>query len=117
MIEAAIWSTIATGTLLIGMVLAYRNAVSQRWTGLIMAFGVGAILSAAAYQLILGPLFEVQGNYYLVAVGLFAGALTFYFADKWVDNMGGAERMDFRRGTEKRLRDWYFAGVTVGWCA
>ncbi len=98
MLEAAIWSAVATGTLLIGMVLAYRNAVSQRWTGLIMAFGVGAIISAATYQLILGPLIEVKGGYYLVTVGLFAGALTFYFADKWVDNMGGAERMDFDGG-------------------
>jgi ZIP family zinc transporter len=98
MIYAALWSAIATGTLLIGMALAYRNAVSQKWTGLIMAFGVGAIISATAYQLVLGPLYEVKGSYYLVAVGLFAGALTFYFADKWVDNMGGAERMDFDGG-------------------
>ena len=75
MVYAAFWSAIATGTLLIGMVLAYRNAVSQKWTGLIMAFGVGAIISATAYQLILGPLFEVKGNYYLVAVGLFAGVV------------------------------------------
>ena len=98
MIYAAIWSAIATGTLLIGMALAYRNAVSQRWTGLIMAFGVGAIISAATYQLVLGPLLEVKGSYYLVGVGLVAGALTFYFADRWVDNMGGSERMDFDGG-------------------
>lgn len=98
MIYAAFWSAIATGTLLIGMMLAYRNAVNQKWTGLIMAFGVGAIISAAVYQLLLGPLLEVEGNYYLVAVGLFAGALTFYFADKWVDHRGGSERMDFDGG-------------------
>ncbi|MBE2225185.1 MAG: ZIP family zinc transporter [Anaerolineae bacterium] len=98
MIYAVFWSALATGTLLIGMVLAYRNMVSKKWTGLIMAFGVGAIISATTYQLILGPLFEVKGSYYLVAVGLFAGALTFYFADKWVDNMGGADRMDFDGG-------------------
>ena len=96
MLNAIFWSAIATGTLLIGMVLAYRNMVSLRWTGLIMAFGVGAIISAATYQLILSPLFEVDGRYYLVGLGLTAGALTFYFADKWVDNMGGEERMDFK---------------------
>jgi ZIP family zinc transporter len=98
MIYAAFWSAIATGTLLIGMVLAYRKLVSQRWTGLIMAFGVGAIISAAAYQLVLGPLYEVIGSYYQVAVGLFAGALAFYFSDKWVDSLGGADRMDFDGG-------------------
>ncbi len=95
MIYAVLWSAVATGTLLIGMVLAYRNAVSQKWTGLIMAFGVGAIISAATYQLVLGSLLEVQGNYYLVALGLFAGAFTFYFADRWVDSLGGSKRMDF----------------------
>jgi ZIP family zinc transporter len=38
---------------------------------------------------------EVKGNFYVVFLGLAAGALTFYLADKWVDHMGGAERMDF----------------------
>ena len=95
MITAALWSALATGTLLIGMALAYRNAVGPKWTGLIMAFGVGAIISAAVYQLVLGPLIEVKGNFYVVGLGLAAGALTFYLADKWVDHMGGAERMDF----------------------
>jgi ZIP family zinc transporter len=94
-ITAALWSALATGTLLIGMLLAYRNAVGPKWTGLIMAFGVGAIISAAVYQLVLGPLIEVKGNFWVVALGLAGGALTFYLADKWVDHMGGAERMDF----------------------
>ena len=95
MITAMIWSAVATGTLLIGMALAYRNLVGLRWTGLIMAFGAGAIISAAAYQLVLGAVAEEQGSYYLVGLGVAAGALTFYFADRWVDRMGGEDRMDF----------------------
>ena len=95
MITAIFWSALATGTLLIGMALAYRNMVGPRWTGLIMAFGAGAIISAAAYQLVLGAAVEEQGKYYLVGLGIAAGALTFYFADRWVDHMGGADRMDF----------------------
>jgi ZIP family zinc transporter len=98
MLNAAFWSAIATGTLLIGMLLAYRNLVSLRWTGLIMAFGAGAIISAITYQLVLAPLGKVDGQYTFVALGLAAGALTFYFADKWVDNMGGADRGDFDGG-------------------
>jgi ZIP family zinc transporter len=95
MIEAMLWSALATCTLLIGMVLAYRNLVGPKWTGLIMAFGAGAIISAAAYQLVLGSVAEEQGSYFLVALGIAAGALTFYFADRWVDHLGGADRMDF----------------------
>jgi hypothetical protein len=60
MITAIFWSALATGTLLIGMTLAYRNLVGLKWTGLIMAFGAGAIISAAAYQLILGAVAEEQ---------------------------------------------------------
>ena len=98
MITAIFWSALATGTLLVGMALAYRNLVGPRWTGLIMAFGAGAIISAAAYQLILGAVSAVQGSYYLVGLGIALGALTFYFADRYVDKMGGEERMDYEGG-------------------
>ncbi len=98
MIEAAMWSAIATTTLLIGMFMAYRNMVGPRWTGLIMAFGAGAIVSAAAYQLVGGAIAEDISKVYLVGLGIAAGALTFYFADRWVDNMGGEKRMDMDGG-------------------
>jgi len=97
-IEAIGWSALATATLLIGMVLAYRNLVSLKWTGLIMGFGAGAIISATAYQLVLGAVVEESGRFALVGVGMAVGALTFYFADKWVDHLGGEQRMDFDGG-------------------
>ena len=53
MAVAVFWSALATVTLLVGMALAYRDLVSLRWTGLVMAFGAGAIVSAVAYQLVL----------------------------------------------------------------
>jgi ZIP family zinc transporter len=96
MLNAALWAAVATGTLLIGMVLAYRNVVSARWTALIMAFGAGAIVSAAAYQLLLGSAIEVQGSYWIIGLGVGLGALTFYFADRWVDSLGGEKRMDMK---------------------
>ena len=102
MINAIFWSALATGTLLIGMVLAYRNLVGPRWTGMIMAFGAGAIISAATYQLILGAVDIVQGSYYVLGLGIAAGALTYYFADRYVDNMGkkskGEESTDSENG-------------------
>jgi ZIP family zinc transporter len=98
MLEAIGWSALATATLLIGMVLAYRNLVSLKWTGLIMAFGAGAIISAAAYQLVLGAVIKNNWHFALAGVGMTVGALTFYFADKWVDKLGGDQRMDFDGG-------------------
>lgn len=98
MINAMMWSAVATVTLLIGMVLAYRNVIGLKWTGLIMAFGAGAIISAATYQLVLGAVAEEAASEILVVAGIAAGALTFYFADKWVDGLGGKDRMDFDGG-------------------
>jgi ZIP family zinc transporter len=95
MLEAILWSSLATVTLLIGMLLAYRNLVNLKWTGLIMAFGAGAIISAATYQLVLGSIVAEKDKFLLVAVGIAAGALTFYLADRWVDNLGGENRLDF----------------------
>jgi len=95
MLTAVFWSALATVTLLIGMALAYRNLIGPRWTALFMAFGAGAIISAAAYQLILGAVAEEKGSYVVIGLGIAAGALTFYFADRWVDHLGGADRMDY----------------------
>jgi zinc transporter, ZIP family len=98
MAAAILWSALATGTLLIGMVLAYRGVVSLRWTALVMAFGAGAIISAVAYQLVLPAAVADRTSEILVGVAVFAGALTYYFADRWVDSLGGEKRMDFDGG-------------------
>lgn len=82
--EAIFWSALATMTLLIGMWMAYRNMVEPRWTGLIMAFGAGAIISTAAYQLVLGAVSEEKGYYYLVGLGIAAGALLVMLTDSMI---------------------------------
>lgn len=62
-----------------------------------MAFGAGAIISAAAYQLVLGAVAK-DDAFRPVGLGIAAGALTFYFADKWVDHLGGSQRKDLDGG-------------------
>ena len=94
MFEAAAWSALATGTLLLGMWLAFRGAVNLYWTGLLMAFGAGAIVSAVAYQLLPGPILDDDGRHWIALAGITCGALVFYFGDRWVDRLGGGERMD-----------------------
>jgi zinc transporter, ZIP family len=95
MATAIFWSAFATVTLLIGMVLAYRNLVGLKWTGLIMAFGAGAIVSAVTYQLLLPAAVADRDRGVAVGVAVAIGALTFYFADRWVDGLGGKDRLDF----------------------
>jgi ZIP family zinc transporter len=59
-----------------------------------MAFGAGAIVSAVSYQLVLGAVAAEHGQFALVGIGMAAGALAFYLADRWVDGLGGKDRLD-----------------------
>jgi len=99
MIEAALWSAAATITLLIGMALAYRNSVGLRGTGLIMAFGAGAIISAVSYSLVLPAAIANRDEPVTLAVAVAIGALTFYAADRWIDGLGGDKRLDFEEAS------------------
>ena len=56
-----------------------------------MAFGAGVLISAVAFELFLEAA-EVAENRDWVATGLFAGSLTFFFGDAWIDRMGGEGR-------------------------
>jgi ZIP family zinc transporter len=90
---AILWSGLAAGALLVGMAASYANVFSLRVTGLVMAFGAGALISAVAYQLVLPAIADRSAIQ--VGVAILAGALTFYVADRAVDNLGGKDRLSF----------------------
>ena len=56
-----------------------------------MAFGAGVLISAVAFELFLEAS-EVVDDRTWLAVGLFAGALTFFVGDTMIDRMGGEGR-------------------------
>ena len=56
-----------------------------------MAFGAGVLISAVAYDLVADAFESSAGNGSL-ALGLAAGALTFYAGDAVIDSMGGDKR-------------------------
>lgn len=56
-----------------------------------MAFGSGVLVSAVAYDLV-GDAFETGAGSGGVALGLAAGALTFYLGDAAIDRLGGENR-------------------------
>jgi zinc transporter, ZIP family len=56
-----------------------------------MAFGAGVLISAVAYELV-EDAFSTAGGSGAVALGLLAGAVTFYFGDLAIDRFGGDGR-------------------------
>lgn len=83
------WGTLAASSLVVGGLLTLWLPVSKRVIGLVMAFGVGVLVSAVAYELVEDS-FEYSAAG--VAFGMLAGALTFYLGDLLIDRLGGHNR-------------------------
>lgn len=91
MIEALLWGLAAAGSLLIGALLAMRWTLPNRLVGVIMAFGVGVLISAIAFELT-EEAFRTAGAGLGLGLGLAAGAMTFFVGDWFIDRMGGRHR-------------------------
>jgi zinc transporter, ZIP family len=76
--------------------LALVLPIGERLLGWIMAFGAGVLISAVAYELV-AEAFDTSAGSGSLALGLAAGALTFFVGDALVDRMGGDKRKSMRR--------------------
>jgi ZIP family zinc transporter len=90
MLVAAGWAGAAASTLVVGALLGFTLKASPRVVGLVMGFGAGALISSVAFELT-EEAFASAGTFTL-AIGLAAGALTFFIGDAVIDRMGGANR-------------------------
>jgi ZIP family zinc transporter len=88
MLMAFIWGLGAAGSLVLGALCASYLKISRRLLGLIMAFGVGVLISAVAFELA-EEAFTTTHSAWAIAVGLAAGALVFFIGDTVIDKMGG----------------------------
>ena len=89
MLEAALWGLLTAGSLLVGAAIAIVAKPRERWIGLAMAFGSGALIAAVAYELVIEAF---DTDFGLAATGFAAGALTFYVGDWLIDRRGGDGR-------------------------
>ena len=90
------WGLFAGSSLILGGVIALVLPIRERVLGLIMAFGAGVLISAVAFELV-AEAFETSAGSGSLALGLTAGALTFFVGDLLVDRMGGDGRKKMRR--------------------
>lgn len=91
MIAALLWGLAAAASLLVGALLAMRWRLPKKVVGIIMAFGVGVLVSAIAFELT-EEAFRTAGASASLAIGLGLGALTFFIGDWAIDRMGGHRR-------------------------
>jgi ZIP family zinc transporter len=79
MIAALGWGALAASSLLLGALLAFARRWPDRQVGLVLAFGAGALISAVSFELAAEGL-EI-GSLRSTAIGLGAGALTYFTCD------------------------------------
>jgi ZIP family zinc transporter len=91
MTEAFAWAFAAALSLVLGGVIALVWNVGARPLGLTMAFGAGVLISAVAYELVAEAIAQADVPW-LLALGLAAGAITFYLGDRAIDRLGGKHR-------------------------
>jgi ZIP family zinc transporter len=85
------WGFLAASSLVIGAVVALLVPISLRVIGLVMAFGAGVLISAAAFDLVEEAAGQSSGHGSVI-LGLFAGCLVFFGGDLLVDRFGGGSR-------------------------
>lgn len=88
--EAAFWGFVGGVSLIIGAVLGLVFKVTHRTIGLVMGFGAGVLISAAAFELTMEA-YEAAGGP-AAAAGLIAGSATFFAGDWLIDRAGGHRR-------------------------
>lgn len=84
------WGFVGGAALIVGAVAGLIFDVPRRVIGLVMAFGAGVLISALAFDLTAEALHT--GGFDATALGLLAGSVVFYLADRWLAGRGGAGR-------------------------
>src|SRR5574338_580845 len=90
MLAAGLWGLAAASTLVAGAILALAFKVPRRLVALVMGFGAGALISATSFDLT-AESFR-RGGTGAVAIGLAAGALTFFLGDTIIEHRMGGSR-------------------------
>jgi ZIP family zinc transporter len=84
------WGALAASSLLLGVALAFARRWPVQWVGLVLAFGAGALISAISFELAVEG--AKAGGLDITAIGLAAGALTYFFLDGVIASRFGAGR-------------------------
>ncbi len=90
MAEAAFWGFVGASALVVGAEVAFAFRLSRMTIGLIMAFGVGALISALSFELV-APAMETA-EVWQVAIGMGLGSVAFFGGDRLIATLGGSGR-------------------------
>ncbi|HEY6759393.1 MAG TPA: hypothetical protein VI318_07885 [Baekduia sp.] len=80
--SAILWGAVAASSLVIGAVAGAVRTWPERWIGLVLAFGAGALISAVSFDLAQEG--AKVGDRGVLGLGLAVGAFTYFAADRLI---------------------------------
>jgi ZIP family zinc transporter len=95
------WGAFAASSLVIGALLGLARAWPDRLVGAVLAFGAGALISAVSFDL--AEEGAELGGRDALALGLAAGALTYFALDRLVERRGGGNGGEGQEGSGTAL--------------
>jgi ZIP family zinc transporter len=96
LVQAALLGTLASLPLIVGAVLAMKYQLPSRTVGIVAAFGAGALISAVSFDLVLEA--SAEGRPWILAIGLAAGALAYWFGNGVLRRRGAGSGGSSSRG-------------------
>src|SRR3954452_17870607 len=99
--SAVLWGAVAASSLVIGALAGIVRPWPDRLVGLVLAFGAGALISAVSFDL--AEEGAKVGDRGVLAIGLAAGALTYFTADRVIGRRSAASGADKGAGTALAL--------------
>jgi zinc transporter, ZIP family len=87
-LEALLWGAVAASSLIVGALAGVLRDWNARLVGLVLGFGAGALVASISFELAETG-FRLAGAV-AVTLGLAAGAIVFYAADRAIDRRAAA---------------------------
>jgi ZIP family zinc transporter len=91
-VTAGLWGLLAASSLIIGAAAGVWLRIPRRTVALVMGFGAGALISALAFDLTEEAF--ARGGTLATAVGLAAGASTYFVGDRLLERASARRRRD-----------------------
>ena len=110
--EAAIWGFVGASSLIIAAELVFAFRWSRLVIGLVMAFGVGALISSVAFELVVPALEDAEG--WQVALAMAVGSLAFFAGDRAIASAGGSARKNPDKHSDGEDGDDSGLGIVLG---
>ncbi len=109
--EGFLWGSLAASTLLIGALISIKWQIPKKMVGLIMAFGVGVLISAISFELVHEAFTRESGIGWGLVLGFLAGIIVFFVGNQFIKKAGGSRR---KRLVTSKDNDGSAPGIVLG---